>query len=123
MILKLLGIGSLLAASLLSAAPVMAQVSYPMTCRGGGTLTISNDGNNGVKIGFQPGRGAIYEGLEPGQCTWSDRSLRPGEPTVICDNGARSAQYVARLVRTDGYMTVDVYNNGQGCMQVTRWVT
>lgn len=121
--IKLIGIASLLAVSILSSAPATAQVSYPMSCRGGGTITIRNDGNNGVQIRFRPGKGAVHQGLAPGQCTWSDRGLRQGEPTVICDNGARAAQYVGRLVESNSYMTVDVYNNRQGCMQVTRWVT
>lgn len=104
--------------------------SYPMTCRGGGTLTISNDNNtdlererrgSGVKIKFQPGSSAAPQGLSPGQCTWSDRALRPGEPTTICDSSARSAaQYVGQLVQPDQYAIMQVYNDGQGCMQVTR---
>lgn len=97
-----------------------AQQTYPMTCRGGGTLTIGNDGGNGVRITFQPGQGAAPEGLSPGQCTWSDRALRPGEPTTICDTGASAAQYVSQLVQSDRYAIFQVYNNGQGCMQVTR---
>ncbi len=72
-----------------------AQQSYPMTCRGGGTLSIRNDGRNGVRIRFQPGNGPVTQGLSPGQCTWSDRALRPGEPTVICDNSASAAEYVS----------------------------
>ncbi len=51
------------------------QQSYPMTCRGGGTLSIKNDGEKGVRIQFQPGSGAAPQGLSPGQCTWSDRAL------------------------------------------------
>lgn len=103
--------------------------SYPMTCRGGGTLTISNNNNTGmrgrrmqktVQIKFQPGRGAAPQGLSPGQCSWSDRALRPGEPTTICDSSASAAQYVGQLVQPDQYAIMQVYNNGQDCMQVTR---
>ncbi|OKH10987.1 hypothetical protein NIES592_23190 [Fischerella major NIES-592] len=97
-----------------------AQQSYPMTCRGGGTLSIRNDGGNGVRIRFQPGDGAATQGLSPGQCTWSDRALRPGEPTTICDNSASAAKYVSLLVQSNQYAIVQVYNDGQGCMQVTR---
>jgi hypothetical protein len=117
---KVVAITAILTANLATNA-IAQRVSYPMTCRGGGTLTIRNDGNNGVQIYFQPGAGAAYQGLTPGQCTWSDRALRPGEPQVICDTGERAAGYVNRLVQSNGYMTVDVYNNGQGCMQVTQW--
>ncbi|MFN6562140.1 MAG: hypothetical protein RMY28_020430 [Nostoc sp. ChiSLP01] len=98
----------------------IAQQSYPMTCRGGGTLAIQNDGSNGVRINFQPGAGAAPQGLSPGQCTWSDRALRSGEPTTICDSGVSVAQYVGLLVRSDQYAILQVYNNGRGCMQVTR---
>jgi hypothetical protein len=94
--------------------------SYPMTCRGGGTLTISNDGGNGVRTRFQPAGGAAPQGLSPGQCTWSDRALRRGEPTTICDNSANASQYVGLLVQSDQYVILQVYNDGRGCMRVTR---
>lgn len=96
------------------------QQSYPMTCRGGGTLTIRNNGSAGVQISFRPGTGAAPSGLSPGQCTWSDRALRSGEPTTICDSGASASQYVGQLVRPDQYVILQVFNNGQGCMKVTR---
>jgi hypothetical protein len=97
-----------------------AQQSYPMTCRGGGTLSIRNDGGNGVRIRFQPASGAAPQGVSPGQCTWSDRAMRPGEPTTICDNSASAAQYVSLLVQSNQYAILQVYNDGQGCMKVTR---
>jgi hypothetical protein len=96
------------------------QQSYPMTCRGGGTLTIANDGSNGVRIRFQRGAGAVTGGLSPGQCTWSDRALGAGEPAIICDTGASAAQYVGTLVQSDQYAILQVYNDGRGCMKVTR---
>ncbi|BAY66938.1 hypothetical protein NIES22_70820 (plasmid) [Calothrix brevissima NIES-22] len=117
---------SLLAALAVIVTPILtidtanAQQSYPLTCRGGGTLSIQNDGSNGVRINFQPGAGAVPQGLSPGQCTWSDRALRSGEPTTICDSSASAAQYVGLLVQTDQYPILQVYNNGRGCMQVTR---
>jgi hypothetical protein len=97
-----------------------AQQSYPLTCRGGGTLSIQNDGNQGVRIKFKPGVGAAVQGLSPGQCTWSDRALSAGEPKTICDSGVSAAQYVALLVNPNQYAILQVYNNGNGCMQVTR---
>ncbi|MCF4967997.1 hypothetical protein [Nostoc sp. CMAA1605] len=97
-----------------------AQTSYPMTCRGGGTLSIQNDGGNGVRINFQAGRGAAPQGLSPGECTWSDRALRSGEPTTICDRASSAAQYVSRLVQSNEYSIFQVYNDGRGCMRVTR---
>jgi hypothetical protein len=100
--------------------PSAVEQSYPMTCRGGGALSISNDGRNGVQIRFQPGPGAFAGGLAPGQCTWSDRALRQSEPTTICDSSASVVQYVRQLVQADQYATVQVYNDRRGCMQVTR---
>lgn len=96
------------------------QQSYPMTCRGGGTLTIANDGSNGVRINFQRGAGAATSGLSPGQCTWSDRAINSAEPATICDSGASAAQYVGALVQADQNAIVQVYNDGHGCMKVTR---
>jgi hypothetical protein len=97
-----------------------AQQSYPLTCRGGGTLTIANDGSNGVRITFQPGPGAAPQGLSPGQGTWSDRTFRPGEPTTICDTAASAARYVGKLVQSGQYVILQVYNDGHGCLRVTR---
>jgi gamma-glutamyltranspeptidase len=94
-----------------------AQQSYPLTCRGGGNMTITSDGNN-VRISFLPGQGAAPQGLSPGQCTWSDRAFRPGEPTTICDNSARAASYVGQLIQGQ-YVILKVYNDGHGCMKVT----
>ena len=101
-------------------AAASAQQSYPMTCRGGGTLVITNDGSNGVRIRFQRGAGAVTSGLLPGQCTWSDRALGSTEPATICDTGANAAQYVGKLVQSSEYAIVQVYNDGHGCMRVTR---
>jgi hypothetical protein len=108
-----------LAVVTVQAQPARPQ-SYPMTCRGGGTLTIRNDGGNGVQIKFQPASGAAPQGLSPGQCTWSDRALRPGEPTTICDSSESASQYVDLLVQSNQYAIMQVYNDGQGCMRVTR---
>ncbi len=95
--------------------------SYPMTCRGGGNLVIANAGNNGVRINFEPGVGAVYEGIKPGQCTWSDRKLRSGEPTTICDTDRkRASSYVGSLVLTKRTVIFQVYNDEQGCMKVTK---
>jgi hypothetical protein len=97
-----------------------AQRSYPLTCRGGGTLTIANDGSDGVRISFQPGPGAAPQGLSPGQGSWSDRAFRPGEPTTICDSAASAARYVGRLVQSGQYVILQVHNDGNGCLRVTR---
>ena len=97
-----------------------AQQSFPITCRGGGQLSISNDGAEGVRIRFQPAAGSAPQGMSPGQCTWSDRALRPGEPTVICDSGSNAAQYIGLLDQSTNFPILQVFNDGQGCMRVTR---
>jgi len=94
--------------------------SYPMTCRGGGALSVTSVGSTGVQIRFQAARGAVSSGLAPGQCAWADRALRPGEPTTICDDRTRAAQYAGLLARSDKYVIVYVYNDNHGCMRVTR---
>ena len=98
--------------------PLQVQ-SYPLTIRGGGTLTIACDGSNGVLIHFQPAPGPVYMGLAPGQGSWSDRALSSGEPTTIYDSAADAAQYVDRLLLSDQYVILQVYNDGQGHMRVT----
>jgi hypothetical protein len=94
--------------------------SYPMTCRGGGALSVTSVGTTGVQIRFQAARGPVSSGLAPGQCAWADRALRPGEPTTICDVRTRAAQYAGLLARSDKYVIVYVYNDNRGCMRVTR---
>jgi hypothetical protein len=100
-------------------AAASTQQSYPLTCRGGGRLTIANAGNSGVRIRFQRGAGPATSGLLPGQCTWSDRALGSNEPAIICDTAANAAQYVGKLVQANEYAILQAYNY-QGCMRVTR---
>ncbi|ANV85095.1 hypothetical protein AWQ21_12335 [Picosynechococcus sp. PCC 7003] len=98
-------------------APAQAQQSYPLVCRGGGGLSIVNTGNNNVRINFRAAAGSAPQGLQPGECSWQDRAFRSGEPTVICDTSARAVQYVSKLVQSNEYATLQVFNNNQGCMQ------
>lgn len=106
--------------TLAAAGQAAAQTSYPLTCRGGGYLNISNDAAGGVYISFTPSNGAAPMGLQPGQCTWSDRALRAGEPTVICDTVANALGYVQLLLQDSQYLILQVYNQGGTCMRVTR---
>lgn len=101
----------------LAIAPAQAQQSYPLVCRGGGALSIVNMGNNNVRINFRAAAGSAPQGLQPGECSWQDRAFRSGEPTVICDTSARAVQYVSKLVQSNEYATLQVFNNNQGCMQ------
>lgn len=113
---------ALVAGSLLLALalPQAASAGYPLTCRGGGTMAIVNSGSGNVHITFQAGAGGIAAGLNPGECTWSDRALYPGEPTQVCDTAASASGYVNLLVQESQYMVFQVNNDGAGCMKVER---
>ncbi|WP_181445669.1 hypothetical protein [Picosynechococcus sp. PCC 11901] len=103
----------------LAIAPAQAQQNYPLTCRGGGNLSITNTSGNKVKIVFRPAAGSASQGLQPGECSWQDRAFRSGEPNVICDTGVRAAQYLPKLMQSSESTTLRVFNdNTQGCMQV-----
>lgn len=114
-----LGAALALAALALPGRPAEAQ-SYPLTCRGGGNLSIVGDGAGGISIAFLPSSGAVPLGLQPGQCTWSDRALVAGEPTVICDTVANAVGYVQLLLQDTQYVIFQVYNEAGTCMRVTR---
>lgn len=92
------GIKSLFAAALVSAGALMtvAQAnspSYQLTCTTGGTmqarLNHSTDragqiNGTTLSIWFTPSGGAATAVQPPrGTCAWSDRMLRPGEPTQL----------------------------------------
>lgn len=115
---KKLGKISLIAAGLLFNGYVYAD--YPLTCRGGGGLSIHNASGNQVQIRFLPGNGAVTNGLQPGQCTWSDRALRDSEPRRICDSSASASSYVAQLLNSNAYTIFQIGQGRPGCFSVTR---
>jgi hypothetical protein len=96
------------------------QESYPLKVRGGGKLTIANDGRGCVRIQFEAAPGPYGDGLEPGQASWADRALNKDEPTIICDTAKSASEYVGKLVRRSEYVILQVYNDGKGCLKVTR---
>ena len=103
----------------LAAAPALAQTSYPLTCRGGGYMSIANDGSGGVYLSFRPAAGAVPLGLQPGECSWSDRALRGGEPSILCDSAASAVGYVQQLLQDSQYVIFQVYNDAL-CLRVAR---
>jgi hypothetical protein len=110
----------LAAAAFVVAVPATALAqSYPLTCRGGGSLSITNYDGSWVVVRFVAGVGAATAGLQPGQCTWSDRAMHADEPKAFCDNAARARGYVARLIDPDAYTILQVHNAGS-CMNVDR---
>jgi hypothetical protein len=60
---------------------------YELRCRGGGlevsTDTTSRPGFRTLTVRFRRGAGAAPGGLAPGQCSWMDRAVGPGEPDTI----------------------------------------
>ena len=57
--------------------------SYPLMCRGGGTMK-GSFWEKGIKFQFIGGsQGAGARPPQPGECTWLDRGFRPGEPREI----------------------------------------
>lgn len=96
------------------AKPTVAvtQQSFPLTCRGGGSLSITNEGRNNVRINFQKASGPVTAGIKPGQCTWLDRALRAGEEPILRDTGTRASTYVGKLVQDNEYVTLQVQNAG-----------
>src|SRR5437773_4888971 len=67
------------------AAPT--QQSYPLVCRGGGSLVIGiAPGEQNIGFTFVRGTkpaGVTGEGLAPGECSWSDRGMYSSEPDKI----------------------------------------
>jgi hypothetical protein len=75
------------------AAGAHAQQSFPMVCRGGPEMRIvvNHDvdamgvpGATAMFVYFRPA--AVAAGVTapgPGECVWIDRTLRPGEPSVL----------------------------------------
>jgi hypothetical protein len=90
---------AILIASIAAVAGVSGQQTYEMRCRGGFGLTLQGPppswaidatGKTVVQMTLRfvggPQREKIGPDgtrLGPGHCSWADRDLRPGEPTVI----------------------------------------
>jgi hypothetical protein len=150
--MKTLIIGTILAAVAVSAA---AQQTYEMRCRGGSGLSLttppsfridaSGKGTVLMTLKFVGGPqrakiGSDGTRLNPGQCSWVDRDLRPGEPTVIkfdllyisfdgqnARNGSDQAteeypdskSLPGYLASPNHYWSFRVYNTGKGYMRAT----
>lgn len=82
---------ALTAATLMASAPAQADPpSYQLNCMGGAGMRIMTNhdvpspghvGAVAMTIFFQAAPMAARPG--PGQCTWVDRTFRPGEPTAL----------------------------------------
>lgn len=127
-------LGLVFSASLASAAP-----SYPIQCRGGGSIGLAAATKTAVMY-FQKAPGRAQNGLAAGQCAWLDRAIGAGEPPCIQQlnsdatawitpnnvpsstaatsthyqpNSARS-QWMRKLLSTSEYYTFYAYNPGNG---------
>jgi hypothetical protein len=102
------------------AAPAFAQESFPMVCRGGGSMRADILANGTMRMNFtSAAQGANSAPPGSGQCTFLDRALRPGEPTVLLTTFGAARILVDTMV-SGGAFDVHVFNNNQGAMQVTR---
>lgn len=122
----------------LSSGAFAAQ-SYPMQCRGGGSIGLSA-ANNTAYMYFGKAPNKASQGLGVGQCAWLDRAIGPNEPPCIQQNavGATAwitannvpsstaltsthyqpnsprAQWMRNLLSSDNYYTFQAYNPGTG---------
>ncbi len=88
--------------------------TYPLECRGIDTFTVLDlDGSTGSKwVGFtfKPGTKPASLGLLPGQCSWKDRGMRPGEPARLAIESV--GDWSKELNSSDSFWTFNVYNAG-----------
>jgi hypothetical protein len=106
-----LGCGTVL---LLSAIPSASQTpDYPMWCKGTAGMA-SSEGKNLI-IDFKPSDKRAPDGLAPGQCSWLDRGIRPGEPTRIVSEqfSVTTAKQVAGQINAGADWTFWVFNVGK----------
>jgi len=90
--------------------------SYPLVCRGTDALKIMDfDGPvpfRWVGFNFIPGTGPAKDGLRPGQCSWVDRAMRPGETARLAQPIEKTLVWNKELNSSDSYWTFYVYNAG-----------
>ena len=93
--------------------------SYLLMCNGGGNMRAMIGSSGTIQLDFAAGRAAGAPGA--GECTWVDRTFRPGEPTVLAmRNNRAGAEYLLRGMLEDGRFFVHAYNDRSGHMIVTR---
>ena len=99
----------------LAAIASLAQTpsDFPMWCRG--TAGMASSSGKNLIIDFTPAPKRAPDGLEPGQCSWLDRTLRPNEPTRIVSEqfSVSTAQQVAGEINGGADWTFWVFNVGR----------
>src|SRR6266849_9155143 len=67
-----------------SAAQLKGRESYPLVCRGGGSLEIGiAPGVTRIGFTFSKGTKPAGKGLAPGECSWVDRGMHADEPDKV----------------------------------------
>lgn len=121
-----------------SGAAYAVPKSYPMVCRGGaGTLGYSGNGLSALFY-FRKAPGPAGQGLNPGECSWTDRAIGAAEPTCLKQRGvevaawifpdqlqnsyfsSQAAAWIRSLLKANAFQTFQVYNPGNDCFTVTR---
>ena len=107
--------------------------SYPLVCRGGGSLVIGMaTGERNIGFTFTRGTKPAREGLGPGECSWADRGMYPSEPDKVSQHVeagyeslkaggtlAPENRWFEELHSSDKYWTFMVSNNGRGQLIAT----
>lgn len=115
-----------------------APSSYVLMCKGGGNMSVDyNSSNNRLVVKFKAGQRGGGSGVLVGSCTWVDRGFRSREPKQICQTGvddirfhmngsdkvtrmtSSKAPYIRNILSGRPFQ-VRVYNDGAGCMKVTK---
>jgi hypothetical protein len=98
-----------------------ASTNYPLTCLGGGPFAVEQDAEKHVRIGFGAAAGPAREGLNPGECSWSDRSLSENENAMLCDDTEGAGDLTSALAEQDNTVTLYVHYDPQAeCLRVVR---
>jgi hypothetical protein len=97
---------------------VAAVPDFPLVCRGAAGMASTfptSGGNANLIVDFAPANGPVSAGLEPGQCSWVDRALRPGEPFRVVEESlnAGSANSIADALNRGELWTFWVFNVGR----------
>jgi hypothetical protein len=101
---------------------------FELRCRGGENLFVVDGpavtGSDTLSLSFgwsMNAAGTDGAGLDPGTCSWIDRSFRDGEPSQIHFTTTGPVQQVVDHLNDPGnYWSFWVYNTNRGYMEATR---
>lgn len=111
--------GAAAAAILATTAAEATPRSYQLICKGGGEMVATIKPTGKIALRFAAGTEAGT--ARSGQCTWVDRGFRVGEPNVLSLTGDHEGTtYILRKMLSGDRFYVQVYNDNNGRMVVTR---